>query len=143
MWENLKQIANLHNLPWCILGDFNKVTYEFEKLRGRPINKARAQTFKNSLDDCGMIDLGFEGSPFTWSNAQDPPNLIQCRMDRTCANSNWIVTFLDYFVVHLPRAYSYHCPLLLKLDNQSSNMINKPLRCQTMWLSHYSFSKLV
>ena len=25
LWENLKTVAHLHNLPWLILGDFNEV----------------------------------------------------------------------------------------------------------------------
>ena len=40
--ESLKLIANLHNLPWVILGDFNKVIYDSEKMGGRPINRTRA-----------------------------------------------------------------------------------------------------
>ena len=34
LWDNLKMLASLHNLPWALMGDFNEVLSEDEKLRG-------------------------------------------------------------------------------------------------------------
>ena len=63
LWNNLVQISSLHNLPWCILGDFNDIIFNYEKFRGRPINFNRAQLLKNCLDSYGMLDLGFNEPP--------------------------------------------------------------------------------
>jgi hypothetical protein len=35
-----------------------------------------------------MIDLGFGGNPFTWSNHKQGYSLIKERLDRSIANSN-------------------------------------------------------
>ena len=61
-------------MPWCILGNFNNMLFNHEKFKGRLINFNRVQFLKDCLDDYGMLDLGFKGPPYTWSNSQDPLN---------------------------------------------------------------------
>ena len=34
LWDNLKMLASFHNLPWALIGDFNEVLSEDEKLGG-------------------------------------------------------------------------------------------------------------
>lgn len=29
--------------------------------------------FREGVDDCELLDLGFQGMPLTWNNCQDPP----------------------------------------------------------------------
>jgi hypothetical protein len=60
-----------------------------------------------------MIDLSFNGNPFTWSNHRQDSSLIKERLDRGIANSNWIHYFPSYSVTHLPAHSLDHCPLLL------------------------------
>ena len=59
LWENLKTVAHLHNLPWLMLGDFNEVLCGEDKFGGNHVNLNRALEFKNCLDECNMLDLGF------------------------------------------------------------------------------------
>ena len=42
--------------------------YEEEKLGGLPVNRTRMMAFRNCLDKCGLIDLGFHRPRFTWTN---------------------------------------------------------------------------
>ena len=65
VWSNLSEIAKLHNLPWLMLGDFNEVLSSEEKFGGNQINLNRALEFKECLDNCNFLDLGFAGSKFT------------------------------------------------------------------------------
>ena len=46
-------------------------------------------TFRNCLDDCGFVDMGFRGSSFTWSRGSQPSNLIRERLDRFVASVEW------------------------------------------------------
>nr|XP_023878431.1 uncharacterized protein LOC111990897 [Quercus suber] len=82
LWDNLKMLASLHNLPWSLMGDFNEVLFEDEKLGGNVICQRRARAIQECMDACQMMDLGFSGPKFTWSNKRGIDDLIQCRLDR-------------------------------------------------------------
>ena len=61
LWENLKTVAHLHNLPWLMIGDFNEVLSDDDKFGGNHVNLNKALEFKDCLDECNMVDLGFVG----------------------------------------------------------------------------------
>ena len=48
-----------------MLGDFNEVLSSEEKYGGNQINLNRALEFKECLDNCNFLDLGFAGLKFT------------------------------------------------------------------------------
>ena len=62
LWNNLKIVSQLHNLPWLMLGDFNEVLSGDDKFGGNGVNLNRALEFKECLDECNMLDLGFASS---------------------------------------------------------------------------------
>lgn len=76
MWNNLSSVAPLHKLPQLMLGDFNELLNSNNKLGGNPLNPRRVQMFKECLDSCGMVDLGFHGLRFTWVNKREVGHFI-------------------------------------------------------------------
>ncbi|KAL8506330.1 hypothetical protein ACS0TY_017266 [Phlomoides rotata] len=58
------------SLPWLCVGDFNEILDDSEKLGGSLRNDNRMRDFPYSLETCGLVDLGFVGQKFTWSNKQ-------------------------------------------------------------------------
>ena len=58
-WDYLQNLAMNISLPWIPLGDFNDMISKEEKLEGLPVNRTRIAAFRNCLDKCGLIDLGF------------------------------------------------------------------------------------
>ena len=38
LWNNLKYVSSVHNLPWIIAGDFNELLPSEEKFGGRPVS---------------------------------------------------------------------------------------------------------
>ena len=143
LWENLKMLASLHNLPWAMMGDFNEVIAEEEKSGGNPIYPRRVNTILDCMDSCQMMDLGFSGPKFTWSNKREIGNLNQCRLDGCWANPDWRTFFTEANVTHLARINLNHCPLLLNLNPDSGHSSNRPFRFQSVWLSHKDFSAVV
>ena len=89
LWNNLSNVAQYHNLPRIIGGDFNELLSSDDKFGGRPIILSRALLFKECLYIYNRTDLGFQGPRFTWTNKQDITSLIQERLDRFFANPNW------------------------------------------------------
>ena len=82
LWGNLKMMAEVHDLPWVMAGDFNEPLMEGDKFGGKGLSVNRALLFKECLDACSMIDLGFSGPQFTWTNRREIQAFIQERIDR-------------------------------------------------------------
>ena len=96
-----------------MVGDFNEFLSCNDKQGGNPLNLRRVQLFKDFLDACGMVDLGFHGPKFTWVNKRETGHYIQERLDRAFANCDWRGLYPEASVNHLARTHSDHCPVLL------------------------------
>ena len=143
MWNNLINASNLHNKPWIIAGDFNEVLAEEDKFGGRRISTNRSLIFKECLDFCNMVDLGFNGPWFTWTNRREITDLVQERLDRCFANPSWCTTFPNARVTHLTRFFSDHCPVLLESNSSNGFHLPKPFIFHSFWLADLSFSGIV
>ena len=71
LWENLIKVSDLHNKPWVIIGDFNEPLLGEDKFGGRLVSISRSLLFKDCLDKCNMVNLGFFGPRYTWTNRKD------------------------------------------------------------------------
>lgn len=119
LWENLSIVASLHSLLWVITGDFNEVLLGEDKFGGRNVNINRALKFQERLNSCKMIDIGFSGPQYTWSNLRPLSQLIQERIDRVFINAEWNVIYPEAFVKHLERIHFDHCSIMLSLSRNS------------------------
>ena len=68
LWNYLKDLSPSIRLPWVLLGDFNDMLSEDETMGGLPLTSSRINAFQDYLDYCGLMDLGFHGPKFTWTN---------------------------------------------------------------------------
>ena len=71
------------------------------------------------IDECGFMDLGLEGSKFSWSKHFDSGVSIRERLDRCLVNNSWFMRFGDSRVCHLS-CTSYpniHFPIGFELSN--------------------------
>ncbi|XP_023917015.1 uncharacterized protein LOC112028551 [Quercus suber] len=143
LWNNLRILANMHDLPWALMGDFNEVLAAEEKYGGNPVCQRRIRAIKECMDDCNMMDLGFTGPRYTWTNKRELGNLIQCRLDRCWVNPGWKEFYPEANVTHLARVNSDHCPLLLNLNPSLYSTSDRPFRFQSFWLSHSDFPTVV
>nr|XP_023888165.1 uncharacterized protein LOC112000298 [Quercus suber] len=123
--------------------DFNEVLTGEDKFGGRSINLNRALDFKDCLESCNLLDLGFSGPKYTWSNRRQLTNLILERIDRCFANPSWRILFPEDSITHLPRVFSDHYHVLLELAKPPAEIRNKPFRLQSMWLLHLEFPGVV
>ena len=132
LWNYLKELSPYVNMPWVLLGDFNDLLAKDEKFwGGGGVGGMRLETVINC---CGLMDLGFHGPEFTWTN-KNPiwHQNIRERLDRGLGN---IKTH------HLPRTKSDHCPILLE-SKPPTYKSTKPFKFEQMWLTNPSFSTLV
>ena len=141
MWSNIEEVGRLYTLPWLMIGDFNEVLCGEDKFRGHQVNINQAMEFKACLNSCSFVDLGFAGPKYIWTNKRQLTDLILERINRCFANPLWRVLYLEAVMTHLPRTYSNHHPVLIKLWKPDPNRANRPFCFQNMWLLHMDFPR--
>ena len=62
----LRMLNSKPNLPWCCFGDFNELLEVKEKSSGAQRSHNFMQSFRDILDECGFVDLGYSEPEFTW-----------------------------------------------------------------------------
>ncbi|KAI3461929.1 hypothetical protein Pfo_018592 [Paulownia fortunei] len=115
LWDELRTIADeSYSKPWLVGGDFNVILDPHEKKGSSILNTTAMNDFGDMITDCGLIDAGFEGQCFTWTNKRSTK------------------------VTHLPRTWSDHAPLLTTVSFSS---IKPPssFRFMRMWTRHHLF----
>ena len=86
----MQNLATVVSLPWFLLGDFNDMLSNDEKMGGLPVNRYRITVFRNYMDRCGLMDFGFHGPRFTWTTKSPIwQNNIMERLDRGLGNAGW------------------------------------------------------
>lgn len=81
----------------------------------------------------GLIDLGFDGNPYTWNNKRIGRANICERLDKGFANGQWRILFPNASVSHLLAFNSDHRPILLT-TNPHPYSRPKPFRFEAMWV---------
>ena len=143
LWDKLKKVSDHHDLLWILIGNFNDMIEESEKLGGNPLSVRRVREYRECMDHRNLLDLGFSVPKFTWTNKRDIGNLIQERLDRCWATPSWKVLFPEANVSHLARINLDHCPLLVKLTKPPPTNGERPFCFQPMWNHHPAFQDLV
>ncbi|XP_074284297.1 uncharacterized protein LOC141608848 [Silene latifolia] len=85
-WQLLCILGRQSSLPWICIGDYNEILYANE-MKGGQRAQWQMDNFREAVDDCGLVDVRYEGYSFTWDNGQAGADNRQCRIDRAMANS--------------------------------------------------------
>ena len=143
-WNILRMLSSKPQLPWCCLGDFTELLEVHEKKGGVPRAHSLMQNFRDALDHCGFVDLGFSGSEFAW-HGRRRGEWIWERLDRGVANYEWLTRFPTGRVKHLNCFTSDHRPILLSLDGNTEfqKWRRKPFRFEAMWISDLECKEVV
>ncbi|XP_049399717.1 uncharacterized protein LOC125863742 [Solanum stenotomum] len=143
LWDRLLHLADTKDtFPWCTVGDFNVITDIDEKLGGIPYNMRKSLDFIGVIEACGLMDLGFNGPRFTWSNQRGINFRIWKRLDRAMVNDRWLKDMPQTNITHLPSVGSDHCPLLMEMNARPDNHI-KYFRFLNCWADQPSFTETV
>jgi acetyl/propionyl-CoA carboxylase alpha subunit len=84
--------------------------------------------FKDCLDECGLVDLGYSGPLFTWSNQQEGVDLVRVRLDRAVANGSFLAVFDDCVVENIITTTSDHFAVLVRLQKSLEYAEKKPVQ---------------
>ncbi|XP_075662742.1 uncharacterized protein LOC142632200 [Castanea sativa] len=106
-------------------------------------SQSQMQLFKDVIDECGFIDLGFVGSQFTSQKHFADGHSIWERLDRGLANNEWFLKFSGSKVHHLHSDSSDHSPLWITPHGLDLPLVVKPFRFEEMWLLNSGCSSIV
>lgn len=102
--------------------------------------------FRETLHSCNMTDLGFEDSPFMWSNGRQGGEQIREQLDKAIATPEWRNRFQKCLIRHLPRYKSDHSPILVYFEEIMSDNTGKSprtFRVGHMWSHHPRFIEIL
>lgn len=142
-WSMLQNLAARSSLPWCVIGDFNDMVVDGEKRGGRRHPRSLLQGFSDTIMDCRLIDLGFDGEKYTWERGRGTDNWVQERLDRGLANSAWTDLFPNAVVKVMEASTSDHLPLFLDLNRKVYVHKGKRFRFENVWIKEKECYSLI
>ncbi|XP_070025067.1 uncharacterized protein [Nicotiana sylvestris] len=72
--------------------------------------------YASMIEDSGLVDLGYYGHKYIWSNGRGPNSIVCNRLDRGLVNGQGLTVFPATTVSHLVSAGSDHNPLLMEIN---------------------------
>ena len=106
-------------------------------------SQPQMQLFRDVVDECGFLDLGFVEPQFTWSKHYAAGYSVWERLDWGLANYEWLTKFAGARVHHLHSDSFDHRPLLITLTDLEVARKKKIFRFEEMWLSDKGCSNTV
>ncbi|KAI3882044.1 hypothetical protein MKX03_006254 [Papaver bracteatum] len=135
-----KYMANLAKVvtgEWIVLGDLNLTLNVHEKRGSTYFNISEADKIKRLIAMADLEDLGFVVYKFTWTNRREDRGLIEARLDRGLASSNFCKHNKNATIKHLLDLGSDHSPIMLNTNSQQITK-HKPFKVLGVWLNEQS-----
>ena len=89
-WDLLRTLDRKFSLLWLVASDFNEILLSHEKFGGALRSEAAMRDFREVVDDCGLLDLGYVGKKYTWRGKRGNGMVLE-RLDRALATQAWLV----------------------------------------------------
>ncbi|MCH93186.1 endonuclease/exonuclease/phosphatase family protein, partial [Trifolium medium] len=142
-WELLRELRDMSDLPWCVIGDFNDLLAQEDKKGQHPHPNWLCNGFRSAVCDCDLTDIHLEGYPYTWIKSRGLPNVIEERLDRAMANSQWLMSYPTVKLVNLITSHSDHSPILLQNSPMLQNGKTYSFRFENSWLKEDDIAEVV
>lgn len=125
-WDLLRQIHDMANDPWCVIGDFNDILSQEDKLGRHPHPNWLCNGFRQAVSDCNLVDSPLEGHQITWVKSRGTDHAIEERLDHAMVSSNWFAQFSNVKLRCLLATHSDHSPLLINFG--TNGLLRRILR---------------
>jgi hypothetical protein len=84
----LKFIKASSPLPWLCIGNFNEVLLREEHDGVNERSNAQIQAFRDTVDVCELMDLGYTGTAWTFEKKVSGGIYCRVRLDKALATSD-------------------------------------------------------
>lgn len=92
LWERITRICIHRKDSWSLVGDFNDLLHNGEKVGGPSREEKFFQPFVDMIKACEMKELPSKGNALTWGGRRYKL-WIQCQLDRIFGNKEWFKLF--------------------------------------------------
>ncbi|KAG7586565.1 Ribonuclease H domain [Arabidopsis thaliana x Arabidopsis arenosa] len=141
MMENFIRGGLYQSKPRLVLGDFNEIKNNMEKLGGPSRPEWQFLNFRRMLNVSGLHEIKTFGGIYTWIGNRSA-GTIKSRLDRAVATADWKEIFPKAMVQLLEWIGSDHKPLLLHTeDNKWKGM--KLFRYDNRWRHNQEVQKTI
>ncbi|WZZ51263.1 hypothetical protein YC2023_051370 [Brassica napus] len=110
VWERLSDIGVRRDAPWMLVGDFNELLSNEEKLGGAVRSDSSFWDFINLVDNSKIRNKRISGNPLSWAGKRENA-WVQCRLDHCFGNDEWYRLFPRSHVEYMAMYGSDHRPL--------------------------------
>jgi hypothetical protein len=142
-WDLLRELRDMSELPWCVIGDFNDLLSQEDKRGIHPHPNWLCSGFRTAVSDCDLTDIHLEGYPFTWIKSRGRATVIEERLDRAMATSTWLMMYPEVKLQNLLASHSDHSPILLQNSPVVRIQSNYMFRFENMWLKEEDVEEVV
>ncbi|XP_074301071.1 uncharacterized protein LOC141632422 [Silene latifolia] len=132
-WQLMRELKSLLFLPWVVIGDFNQILFEHEKRGGAPRDQRSMDEFREAMDECGLMDIGFSEEPFTWWNIRGGSEAVFERLDRALVSPSFLEVCPTTTLSHLEYDKSNHAPIILSMFADTNQKKGQRFRFEDMW----------
>ena len=140
----IKNLSTLQDLPWVCIGDFNEVLNLSEHDGVGCRSQAQIDGFREAVDTCGLLDIGYTGTSWTFEKKVAGGTYTRVRLNRCLANPEWLLALPYSTLHHKTAAGSDHCPILLTLRNiHACRAGPRSFKYETMWEREESLFTMV
>ncbi|XP_020682981.2 uncharacterized protein LOC110099977 [Dendrobium catenatum] len=142
-WEDISKAHNL-DAPLLVGGDFNCIMSQEEKKGGKAFHfSGAAGDMADFMAANDLVDPGFSGPAFTWTNNKDARSIIFSRLDHFFVSSPILDSFQGLKVRHLSRIASDHCPILCSFQSEVRQKNSHWIKFEDIWTSYPKAWQLV
>jgi hypothetical protein len=100
--------------------------------------------FREVLEECGLSDLGYKGSKFTWTNCRHDGSFINERLDHGIANKTWCDIHKTVEIRVSIECTSNHKPLLLQVHDRDHPWVffKKGFKVEASWMQDEEYDDI-
>lgn len=124
VWNILKDIGLHRSGGWFLVGDFNELMNNSEKVGGPRRHESSFYEFRAFARDCRLKEIPSSGNRLSWAGTREimvngvkEKVWVQCRLDRAFGNAEWFRLFPNSHSFYLEKTGSDHRPIFTGLDS--------------------------
>ncbi|KAF5477357.1 hypothetical protein F2P56_004006 [Juglans regia] len=125
--------------PWLVLGNFNVIRRDSERVGGNPRPLISMLEFSNYIDHCGLLETSSSGQNMSWCNGHRGVSRSWEKLDRVLMNNVFANLFPSVHFNYLSRKSSDHCPMVVFSDRLATSYGPSQFCFLNMWCLHDGF----